>query len=400
MLIRISLILGVLTLGSLTAADNHPPKRNPNYTGPSAPTEVLPGMELPADHVFKHPGILHSQADLDFVRARLAAGEEPWTSALAAMKGNEYCRLDYKPKIVSVINPHDKTVGYLMKDASAAYGHALLWSLTGEEAHAEKAIEILDASGSILKAIDLGRSDQGKVTAGFTGGKFASAAELMAHYRQPDGTTASWPSASADRFRKMLLDVFYPRVEGFKPEFNGNWDASMMNTILAIAVFCDDHEKFNRALAYYLNGKGHGSLTHYVYAHGQNQESGRDQIHGQMGLGALAACCEIAKKQGLDLYGAANNRLAAGYEHMAKYLSGHDVEIVGDVPISPEGRDRFMPIFELATQHYIIEKGLNLPFLKEVVLKNRPEGVDLIVLPSWGTLTLYRGPAIGPATKP
>jgi hypothetical protein len=56
-----------------------------------------------------------------------------------------------------------------------------------------------------------------------------------------------------------------------------------------------------------------------------------------------------------------------------------------------------MPIFELANQHYVIEKGLSLPFLTDVVQRNRPEGVDLIVLPSWGTLTLYRGPAIVPA---
>lgn len=399
MLIRISLLLSVLALGSLTAADSQAPKRNPNYTGPSAPTEVLPDMDLPADHVFKHPGILHSQADLDFVRARLAAGEEPWTSALAAMRKSEFCQLDYKPKIIPVINPHDKTVGYLMKDASAAYGHALLWSLTGEKAHAEKAIEILDASGSTLKAIDLGRSDQGKVTAGFTGGKFASAAELIAHYRQPEGSGAGWAPVSADQFRKMLRDVFYPRLEGFKPEFNGNWDASLMATMMAIAVFCDDHGKFNTALDYYLNGKGHGAITHYIHAHGQNQESGRDQVHGQMGLGALAACCEIAKKQGLDLYSAANNRLAAGYEHMAKYLCGHDVEITGDVPISPEGRERFMPIFELANQHYVVEKGMDLPYVREVVRKNRPEGVDLIVLSSWGTLTLYRGPAMAPVSK-
>ena len=392
----LSLTLLLAQAGLLCAADPAAAKRDPNYTGPSAPTEVLPDQELPANRAFAHPGILHTQADLDFVRARLAAGEEPWTGALVAMRSSEFCRLDYKPKIIPVINPHDNSVGYLMKDASAAYGHALLWCLTGERAHADKAIEILDASGTKLQEIQLGRSDQGKVTAAFTGGKFASAAELIVHYRQPDGSTAGWPQASADRFRKMLLAVFYPRVENFKPEFNGNWDASMIATMMALAVFCDDHAKFNRGVDYYLNGKGHGSLTHYIYAHGENQESGRDQVHGQMGLGALAASAEIAKKQGLDLYGAGNNRLAAGYEHMATYLAGRDVKIVGPVPISPHGRDRFMPIFELAYQHYVIEKKLNLPFLRAAAEKHRPEGVDLIVLSSWGTLTNYRGPAIKP----
>jgi hypothetical protein len=394
---RFFLLSLALTTANLGADES---ARDPNYTGPSAPTEVLPDLDLPADKPFAHPGILHSQASLDFVRARLAAREEPWTSALAAMRASEFCQLDYKPKIIPVINPHDNGVGYLMKDASAAYGHALLWSLTGDPAHADKAIEILDASGSKLKEIALGRNDQGKLTAGFVGGKFASAAELMAHYRQPDGSTSGWSKESIARFRQMLLAVFYPRLEGFKPTFNGNWDACMIASMMAIGVFCDDHAKFNHALDYYLHGEGHGSLTHYVHAHGQNQESGRDQVHGQMGLGSLAAACEIAKNQGIDLYAAANNRLAAGYEHMAKFLAGHDVEIIGDVPISPHGRDRFMPIFELAYQHYVIEKKLDLPFLREAAEKHRPEGNDLIVLQSWGTLTNYRGPAIQPPTAP
>jgi hypothetical protein len=395
MSLRLSFLILFLFTSLFSAAVE--PKRDPNYTGPSAPAEILPNMELPVTRPFAHPGIIHNQSDLDFVRARLAAKEEPWTSALAAMRASEYCKLNYKPKIIPVINPLANSVGYLMKDATAAYGHALLWCLTGERAHADKAIEILDASGTQLKEIQIGGSDSGKLMAGFTGGKFVCAAELMAYYRGPGGVTAGWPQASADRFRTMLLTVFYPRIENFQPWFNGNWDACMIATMMSIGVFSDDHAKFNRGLAYYLNGKGNGAITRYVYAHGENQESGRDQIHGQMGIGSLAAACEIAKKQGIDLYGAANNRLAAGYEHMATYLSGHDVKIVGPVPVSPKGRDRFLPIFELAYQHYVIEKKMDLPFLREVVEKHRPEGVDLIVFQSWGTLVNYRGPAIKPS---
>ncbi|MBN8711383.1 MAG: hypothetical protein BGO12_10865 [Verrucomicrobia bacterium 61-8] len=394
------LFLCVAGAGLLRADASKPAYLDPNYTGPAAPGEVLPAMELPASQAFTHPGILHSQADLDFVRKQLAAGEEPWTSALAALRADEYTRLDYQPRITPVINPHDKSVGNLMKDATAAYDHALLWSLTGERAHADKAIQILDAAGSKLLSIDLGRRDQGKVTAGFTGGKYASAAELIAHYRQPDGSTAGWSSDSAEKFRQMLATVFQPRLKGFKPEFNGNWDASMMASMMAIAVFCDNHEMFNEALSYFLNGQGNGAITHYIYPHGQNQESARDQVHGQMGLAALAACSETARQQGLDLYSVANNRLAAGYEYMARYLAGHPVEVVGDAPISEKGRKEFRPGYELIYQHYVIEKGLDLPYVREAVLKRRPEGMDLIILPCWGTLAAYRGPAIPQAPSP
>jgi len=48
----------------------------------------------------------------------------------------------------------------------------------------------------------------------------------------------------------------------------------------------------------------------------------------------------------------------------------------------------------------VIEKGLDLPYVREALMKRRPEGVDLIILPSWGTLASYRGPADSPAPAP
>ncbi len=190
-----------------------PAHLDPNYTGPAAPGEALSELTLPADQDFVHPGILQNHAGIDFVRQRLAAREEPWTSALQALRSSEYARLDYQPRIIPVINPHDKTVGNLMKDGTSAYAHALLWCLTGERAHADKAIQILDAAGSKLQSIEVGRGDQGRVTAGFTGGQYAGAAELIAHYRQPDGASANWPRESSDKFKAMLLTVFYPQLK-------------------------------------------------------------------------------------------------------------------------------------------------------------------------------------------
>ncbi len=69
-----------------------------------------------------------------------------------------------------------------------------------------------------------------------------------------------------------------------------------MASMMAIGVYGDRHDIFNEALTYYLNGKGNGALTHYIHPHGKTR-SRPDQVHGQMGLAALAACCEIAKNQ-------------------------------------------------------------------------------------------------------
>jgi len=372
-----------------------PGPSDPNYTGPSAPTVVLPDVALPEGKEFVHPGLLQGQADIDFIRARLQAREEPWTKALKALAAVSYCRKDYKPQAVAEVDAAGKSRGVLMWDGTGAYGDALLWSLTGDRAYADKAIEILDAHASTLRAI-VGGSDESKLLAGFTGCKFASAAELLLHCRQPDGTTADWDPAAAERCKTMLKTVFYPLIRDFKPEFNGNWDASMVNTMLCIGVLCDDHAMFNRALDYYLHGKGHGSISHYIFEGGQTQETARDQSHVQLGLGALASACEIAAKQGLDLYGMADNRLAAGFEYTAKFLCGEDVEPVpaSGLPASPRGRERPFPIYEIAYQHYAVEKGLPMPYTERILKKSRPEGFDLIVLPAWGTLTLYRGPAL------
>ena len=49
------------------------------------------------DSPFTHPGILHSRAELDFVKAKVAEGEEPWKSAWEELRSHE--GRYYYPKI-------------------------------------------------------------------------------------------------------------------------------------------------------------------------------------------------------------------------------------------------------------------------------------------------------------
>jgi len=67
---------------------------------------------------------------------------------------------------------------------------------------------------------------------------------------------------------------------------------------------------------------------------GQWQESGRDQGHTTMGIGIMGAICEMAWRQGDDLYGYDNNRFLAGCEYVAKYNLGEDV------PFKPYANDK------------------------------------------------------------
>ena len=59
--------------------------------------------------------------------------------------------------------------------------------------------------------------------------------------------------------------------------------------------------------------KSNGGITKYVYPSGQCDENARDQGHTQLGLGYFARAARVAWNQGVDLWGAADNRLALGF---------------------------------------------------------------------------------------
>lgn len=123
-------------------------------------------------------------------------------------------------------------------DANASYLHALQWTLSGNVAHAEKAAEILDAWSGTLESIS---NHDAKLLVGMEGYEFCNAAELFKH------TSDGWPEQNQARFEKMLREIFYPVIEDFYPSANGNWDASMIQTMLAMGVFLDDQVMFDRA---------------------------------------------------------------------------------------------------------------------------------------------------------
>ena len=46
---------------------------------------------------FVHPGMLHTTSDLEFMKAKILAGEEPWKEAWNQLKDSEIASLRYKP---------------------------------------------------------------------------------------------------------------------------------------------------------------------------------------------------------------------------------------------------------------------------------------------------------------
>lgn len=239
---------------------------------------------------------------------------------------------------------------------SAAQSQMFQWIVYGQETHARKVMTILDAWSENL--FDFAGNDA-MLLGGWTGGAWANIGEILR------ATWKAWPAASQAAFEKMLRTVYVPLLHPFFPEANGNWDAAMMHSLLAIAVYCEDESLFDHVIRHYKFGSGTSGITRYVYPNGQCEESARDQGHTQLGLGYLAITCQIAWNQGMDLFSEADNRLALGFEYTSRYMLGEDVFAYGK--ISPEVRGRFDDCYALPLQHFRYGGGIQMPYTEKAM---------------------------------
>lgn len=310
-----------------------------------------------------HPGILQTRADLEFVQAKIHAGEEPWKSAWELWTTSPLGSLEFVPKpfphvIRGAYAAGEKGGRELSESASAAENHVLQWVISGDAAHAHKAIEILDAWSGTLADFE---ENDAMLLAGWTGGQFCNAAEILR------ATYPEWSAKSQEQFKRMLLTVYVPLLRMFYPEANGNWDAAIMYTLLAIGVYCEQHALMEAVYRHYRTGLVNSGITRYVYPSGQCEESCRDQGHTQLGLSYLVNTCVVAWNQGVDLFGEADNRLALGVEYTARYMLGEQVPAYGQ--ISQKTRGKFSDFYHAVLQHYRYEKHLEMPYTERAAAK-------------------------------
>jgi hypothetical protein len=323
-----------------------------------------------------HPGILQTRADLEFMKAKIQAGEEPWRSVWSVWLTGAVASLDFKPQpfahvVRGAYDAGDSGGMELQQSASAAENHALQWYITHDEAHARKAIEIFDAwSGTLADFFE----NDAMLLAGWTGGQFCNAAEILR------ATYPGWSTRSQEQFKRMLLTVYVPLLRMFYPEANGNWDAAIMYTLLAIGIFCEDHQLMESVYRHFRTGPVNSGITHYIYPSGQCEETCRDQGHVQLGLAYLAQTCVAAWNQGVDLFAEADNRLALGFEYTARYMLGEDVPAYGKP--SQETRGRFSDTYHVILQHYRYEKHIAMPYTEKAAAK---------VLRTHSVATMFRG---------
>ncbi|WP_327727298.1 alginate lyase family protein [Streptomyces sp. NBC_00487] len=365
-----------------------------------------------ATRTFTHPGLLHTAADLDRLKAAVAAKESPVHDGYLALAAHARSKSTYTiqntGRITSWGRGPSNFMGQAVADSAAAHQNALMWCVTGDRAHADKARDILNAWSASLTMIT---GADGPLGAGLQAFKFVNAAELL-RYSGYDG----WTDADIARCERSFLDVWYPAVSGYMLYANGNWDLTALQTVLAIGVFCEEPVLFEDALRFAAAGAGNGGVAgRIVTAAGQGQESGRDQGHEQLAVGLLGDAAQVAWNQGVDLWGFDGHRLLANAEYAARYNLGGDVPFTPDLDrtgkylkktVSAVGRGTLPPVYEMYYAHYAGVRGLDAPAVEAAVFRGA-NGARVVEggnddLPGFGTFA-HAGsaaPASTPAPRP
>lgn len=313
---------------------------------------------------FVHPGSAHKLSDLERMRYMVQAGVDPYLTSFNQLKSDPLSSYNYSVAGTAGITSLPQTAldGYFGKDSRAAYMNALMWILTADERHAQKAVEIFNTYKD-LTFVDV------QATAGLNAGKcyiIIEAAELI------KSTYNGWAAGDMQKFKDMLVypgysttekpsgtSTFYWGLYRFDSGRHGNQELIPMRACMAMGVFLDNEIMYDRALRYF-KGLSHreddfsydagpgvsvseqsrneyfiaynhkreettpdygfnGVLKHYIWENGQCQESSRDQDHAILGMGVCAHIAEIAWNQGEDVYSLEQDRILKGYEYATRY---------------------------------------------------------------------------------
>ena len=369
---------------------------------------VLTTLQPASGQEFLHPGILHTREDLSRIRTFVANRVEPAFGSWEKLSSDPKSSPDYQVQgpfpIIARMDEYGYTKAPCEDDFNAAYYNSLMWTVTGDTRHADKAMEIIRAYAAVLRKITP-RDDP--LCAGLQGFIIVNAAELMRYTYPVSAYARGWTEEDTRLVTEMFREAFIPVFTKFHatPAYtNGNWGLSVLKGMAGMGIFLDDHTMYREALDRYLEaGYDNGSLPNYTHPSGQLQESGRDQAHCMLGLGCMAEICEMAWIQGEDLWSALDNRLMTCYEYLAKYNLGYD-----DLPfftwtdktgkycqwteISTQARGQFRSVFEIAYAHYAGRKHLEMPYTAQVLARIRPEGKGWTCdHPGFGSLLFWQG---------
>ncbi|MGW5743998.1 alginate lyase family protein [Amycolatopsis sp. NPDC003861] len=369
---------------------------------------ATPAPAAPA--AFTHPGVLVSRPQLDFVKAKVNAGAQPWKAAYDQARASSYASLSRTPKPRAVVecgsysNPNYGCTDE-REDAIAAYTDALIWYITGDARYAQKSIALMDAWSAVITSHT---NSNAPLQTGWAGSSWPRAAEIIKY------TYSSWPNAG--RFATMLRNVYLNKVINGSNS-NGNWELSMMEAAVGISVFLEDKASYDKAVTRYRNrvaayvylssdgalpktvpGSGLSSRDQIVgywqgqstFVDGLTQETCRDFTHTGYGIAAIADVAETLRIQGEDVYPTEiGTRLRQALGFQAKYQLGAAVPswlCSGHLNLG------LGPVTEVGFNALNTRLGIAMTNTQTLTECQRPAGSNGLFV-AWQTLTHAANPA-------
>ena len=371
---------------------------------------VASSQAVDAPAVFTHPGVGSSQAQLDFVRAKVQAGAQPWTDAFNQAKNSAYASLSRTPKPRAVVecgpysNPNYGCTDE-REDAIAAYTDALLWYLTRDDRYAQKSIQLMDAWSATIQ--DHTNSNAPLQTA-WSASSWPKAAEIIKH------AYGNWPNAG--RFATMLRNVYVPEIINGSNS-NGNWELSMTEALQGIGVFLEDKAIYDKAIALYrlrvpayVYLESDGALPKTVpsqnlntrdkivsywqgqgtFVTGLTQETCRDFTHTGYGISSISHVLETARIQGIDMYPEFGERLRQALGFQSRWE--RNLEPVPSWLCNGTVNRGLGPITEVGYNALHTRLGIAMSNTQALTESRRPAGSNNLFV-AWETLTHAENPS-------
>lgn len=187
-------------------------------------TQVACFMLYISAFAYPHPGGMHPQAQINFVKQQLKLQKEPFTAAYkqliaradSALQAQHHAMADLSiPGFYFKPDEHRRNKLGIQTDSFLAYSCALAWQLSGNTVYADKALYFLNAWGQINKQYS---EADGPLVLSYTGGAMVMAAELMYNYNK-------WNNASRNEFAGWVKNVYRKAANEIRirPNNWGDW---------------------------------------------------------------------------------------------------------------------------------------------------------------------------------
>ncbi|CAH0024842.1 unnamed protein product [Clonostachys rhizophaga] len=351
---------------------------------------------------FVHPGLWHTHDDLERIRVGVEQGKEPYASAFKNFSASEFSMADYEMRGPQKILCRGGCNNYttFTSDVRGAYQNALMWYITRDQGHWDKAASILDAWGTNLTDI-IGVDTS--LLVGLEGDLFVNAAEIMRWEGGWVEQGAKWMGTSG--FSNQLYWLFAKQSINIG---QANYGMASIKALLSFAVYLDDVAMYNYAIHAWKNDPCGGIYGNFQMRTGQGAEIGRDQGHAKGALAWAAQAARVIQSQGRDVYGYGDDLLLKASEYVAKYNLDYDVEydrnfyrceaiLVNGPWAQPSNISRgitagafdLILVMQIVYYQYVVKRGKKAEYttkMKKAIDAVGGEGSGGTDFPGWGDL--------------